>query len=391
MDFTLPDALTSLRDKTRTFIRDVVIPYEKDPRRTAHGPTDELRSELIAKALDAELLSPHVDTALGGLGLSHVGRAVVFEAAGYSMLGPMALNCAAPDEGNMHLMQAVATPAQQEQWLKPLAAGQTRSCFCMTEPAPGAGSDPSLLKTTAVNDGDDYIINGRKWLITGAEGAAFTIIMARTVVDGVDVGATMFLASLPNPGFRIERSLDSMDSSFTGGHSEVVLENLRVPKTDVLGEVGQGFRYAQVRLVPARLTHCMRWLGAAQRAQDIAVAYAHKREAFGQRIAAHEGIGFMLADNEIDLHTTRLSIWHTAWLLDQGERASAQSSMVKVHASEAIWRIVDRCVQVLGGMGVTADTEVERIFRDVRAFRIYDGPSEVHRWSIARRLGRDFQ
>lgn len=391
MDFTLPDSLAHLRDKTRTFIQKVVIPYEKDPRRSAHGPSDELRSELITQARDAGLLSPHVGIDLGGLGLSHVGRAVVFEAAGYSMLGPVALNCAAPDEGNMHLMQAVASAEQKQRWLKPLAQGETRSCFCMTEPSPGAGSDPTLLMTTAINDGNEFIINGRKWLITGADGAAFTIIMARTFVDDVDVGATMFLVDLPNPGFRIERALDTLDSSFTGGHAEVVLENLRVSKADVLGEVGEGFRYAQVRLVPARLTHCMRWLGAAQRAHDIAVAYAQKREAFGQPIIAHEGIGFMLADNEIDLHTTRLSIWHTAWLLDQGDRASAQSSMVKVHASEAIWRIVDRCVQVLGGMGVTADTEVERIFRDVRAFRIYDGPSEVHRWSIARRLARTAQ
>jgi acyl-CoA dehydrogenase len=391
VDFTLPDSLAQLRDKTCNFIQEVVIPYEKDPRRSAHGPSDELRSELITQARDAGLLSPQVDRDLGGLGLSHVGRAVVFEAAGYSMLGPVALNCAAPDEGNMHLMQAVASAEQKQRWLEPLAQGKTRSCFCMTEPSPGAGSDPTLLMTTAINDGDDFIINGRKWLITGADGAAFTIIMARTIVDDVDVGATMFLVDLPNPGFRIERALDTLDSSFTGGHAEVVLDNLRVSKTDVLGEVGEGFRYAQVRLVPARLTHCMRWLGAAQRAHDIAVVYAQKREAFGQPIIAHEGIGFMLADNEIDLHTTRLSIWHTAWLLDQGERASAQSSMVKVHASEAIWRIVDRCVQVLGGMGVTADTEVERIFRDVRAFRIYDGPSEVHRWSIARRLGRTAQ
>jgi len=191
MDFTLPDSLVQLRDKTRTFIREVVIPYEKDPRRTAHGPSDELRSELIAHARETGLLSPHVDTSLGGLGLPHIGRAVIFEAAGYSMLGPVALNCAAPDEGNMHLMQAVASTEQKERWLKPLAEGKTRSCFCMTEPSPGAGSDPTLLKTTAINDGDDFVINGRKWLITGADGAAFTIIMARTIVDDVDVGSLL--------------------------------------------------------------------------------------------------------------------------------------------------------------------------------------------------------
>ncbi|MEB2318670.1 MAG: acyl-CoA dehydrogenase [Pseudomonadota bacterium] len=386
MDFSLSPELSALRDRTREFIRDEVIPFERDPRRTAHGPTDDLRRELNAKARAAGLLAPHMEERWGGLGLGHVGRAVIFEEAGYSMLGPVALHCAAPDEGNMHLMSLVATPAQQERWLKPLAAAEGRSCFCMTEPAPGAGADPGALQTTAVAEGDEFVINGGKWLITGAEGAAFAIIMARTLVDGKDVGATMFLTDLPARGFRIERLLDSMDSSFTGGHAEVVLENVRIPRDDVLGEVGAGFRYAQVRLVPARLTHCMRWLGAARRAHDIATQYATQREAFGQPIIRHEGVGFMLADNEIDLHTARLAIWHTAWLLDQGQRASRESSMVKVHCSEAYWRVVDRSMQVLGGLGVTDDTEMQRIFRDVRAFRIYDGPSEVHRWSVARRL-----
>jgi acyl-CoA dehydrogenase len=282
----------------------------------------------------------------------------------------------------------VASEEHKRRWLAPMVAGKTRSCFLMTEPHPGAGSDPSLMQTTAVKDGDDFVINGRKWLITGAHGAAYAIIMARTIVDGQDVGATMFLADLPVKGLTIVRDLDTMDSSFTGGHSEIDLADVRIPASDVLGEVGQGFRNAQVRLVPARLTHCMRWLGAAQRAHDIASEYARRREAFGKKLIDHEGIGFQLADNEIDLHTTRLGVWHTAWLLDQGERASAESSMIKVHASEAVWRVVDRCVQVLGGMGVTRDTEIERIFRDIRAFRIYDGPSEVHRWTIARKLAK---
>lgn len=388
MDFTIPADLVTLRDRVSSFVRQKVIPFEKDPRRGAHGPSEELRSELVAAARKEGLLSPQVSTEFGGIGLSHVGRAIVFEAAGYSMLGPVALNCAAPDEGNMHLLGEVATPEQKEHLLRPMASGQARSCFCMTEPAPGAGSDPSLMQTVAVKDSDDFVINGRKWLITGAEGAAFAIIMARTIVDGEDVGATMFLTDLPAPGFRIDRMIDSIDSSFVGGHAEVVLEDLRIPAHQLLGEVGGGFRYAQVRLVPARLTHCMRWLGAATRAHDIAREYAGHREAFGQKIGNHEGIGFMLADNEIDLHTARLAIWHTAWLLDQGERASAESSMVKVFASEAYGRVVDRSMQVLGGLGLTADTEVERLFRDLRAFRIYDGPSEVHRWSIARRLSR---
>ena len=386
MDFSLTPRMQDLRDRTRAFVTDKIIPFERDPRRTSHGPTDELRLEMNALARHAGLLSPHVAEQWGGLGLNHRERAIVFEACGYSMLGPVAMNLAAPDEGNMHMLAEVATPAQKERYLRPLASGAKRSCFCMTEPSPGAGADPSALLTTAERQGDEFVINGTKWLITGADGAGFTIVMARTIVDGKDVGATMFLAELPHKGFRIGRLIDSMDTSFTGGHAEVHLENMRVPADSVLGEIGSGFRHAQVRLVPARLTHCMRWLGAARRAHDIALEYANRRVAFGQAIARHEGIGFMLADNEIDMHTTRLGIWHATSLLDQGQRGNTESSMMKVHASEAIYRVVDRCVQILGGLGLTGDTEVERIFRDVRAFRIYDGPSEVHRWNIARRL-----
>lgn len=388
MDFALSAELAALEARAAAFVRDEILPFETDPRRTAHGPTDDLRRELVAKARAAGLLSGHVPCEWGGLGLSHVGKAVLFEAAGYSMLGPVALNIAAPDEGNMHLLAEVGSEAQKARFLAPMASGETRSCFLMTEPHPGAGADPSLMKTEAVRDGDHYVINGLKWLITGARGAAFAIIMARTFEDGRELGATMFLADLPSEGFRIVRELDTLDSSFTGGHAEIALEDLRIPAADVLGAVGEGFRYAQARLVPARLTHCMRWLGCARRAHDIAVAYAARREAFGGTLLSHEGVGFMLADNEIELHTCRLAIRHAAWLLDQGERANVESSMVKVYASEAIFRVVDRSLQILGGLGMTRDTEVERIFRDVRGFRIYDGPSEVHRWNIARRLAR---
>lgn len=388
MDFSLPPELVELQERVRSFVETRIIPFEADARRSPHGPDEGLRADLVAEARSAGLLNPQVSTDFGGMGLSHLGKAVVLEASSYSMLGPIAMNCAAPDEGNMHLMEAVATSAQKERWLRPMTEGRTRSCFCMTEPHPGAGADPGRLSTTAVKKGDRFVINGMKWLITGADGAAFAIIMARTIVDGQELGATMFLCDLPTPGFRIQRSLDTMDSSFAGGHAVVELEELEIPETDILGEIGQGFRYAQVRLVPARLTHCMRWLGAAQRAHDIATCYAKEREAFGQTLIRHEGVGFMLADTEIDLHLTRLGVRHCAWLLDQGNRASAESSMIKVHASEACFRVADRAVQILGGMGVTRETEVERIFRDIRAFRIYDGPSEVHRWSIARRLER---
>ena len=316
------------------------------------------------------------------MALSHIAKAVVFEEAGYSWLGPTAMNIHAPDEGNIHLMEEVGSEAQKERWLRPQVQGHTRSCFAMTEPGEGAGADPSMLQTLAVRDGEDYVINGLKWLITGAEGASYVIIMAR-MEDG---SATMFLSDMDREGIVLERSMDAMDRCFTGGHGVLRFTNLRVPATDVLGEVGKGFRYAQVRLAPARLTHCMRWLGQARRAHEAALAYASQRRAFGKPLAEHEGVGFMLADNDIDLQTARLHIWHTAWMMDQGHKCNFESSRAKVVCSEAEWRVVDRSVQILGGQGVTAEKEVMRIFTDMRAFRIYDGPNEVHRWSMARKM-----
>ncbi len=382
MNFELPPEVRALRDRTRDFIAEQVIPLESDERQSHHGPSEALRKELIARARAAGLLTPHASIEMGGLGLSHIAKAAVFEEAGYSWLGPTALNIHAPDEGNIHLMEEVATPAQKERWLRPQVQGHTRSCFAMTEPAPGAGADPSMLATTAVRDGDDYVIDGLKWFITGAEGADYAIVMAR-MEDG---SATMFLTDMDRPGITLERSMDAMDSCFTGGHGVLRFKGLRIPASDVLGELGKGFRYAQVRLAPARLTHCMRWLGQARRAHDIALEYASRRTAFGKPLAEHEGVGFQLADNDMDLHTARLHIWHTAWLLDQGEKCNYESSRAKVVCSEAEWRVVDRCVQILGGQGVTSDTPVMRIFMDMRAFRVYDGPSEVHRWSMARKL-----
>lgn len=382
MNFALSEELLALQARVRDFILSEIIPMEHDPRQTAHGPSQELRQTLVEKARAQGLLTPHASREMGGLGLSHVAKAVIFEEAAYSPLGPTAMNIHAPDEGNIHLMEVVATEAQKDRWLRPLVQGHIRSCFAMTEPAPGAGSDPSMLATTAVRDGDDYVINGHKWLITGAEGASFAIIMARTE----DGNATMFLTDTNRPGFILERMMDSLDTCFTGGHAVLRFENLRVPLSDVLGEVGKGFRYAQVRLAPARLTHCMRWLGQARRAHDVASRYASRRESFGRKLGEHQGVGFMLADNEMDLLTTRLAIWHCAWVLDQGERGNFESSMTKVISSEGIWRVIDRSVQILGGQGVTSEAIVDRIFRDARGFRIYDGPNEVHRMSLARKI-----
>jgi acyl-CoA dehydrogenase len=281
-------------------------------------------------------------------------------------------------------MEAVANAEQRERWLRRQVQGEIRSCFAMTEPDPGAGSDPNMLATTAVRDGDEYVINGSKWFITGANGAAYAIIMAR-MEDG---SATMFLSEMSREGIVLERDMEAMDRCFTGGHSVLRFNNLRVSAKDVLGEIGKGFRYAQIRLAPARLTHCMRWLGQARRAHDIAVDYSSRRRAFGKTLAEHEGVGFMLADNDMDLQTARLHILHTAWMLDQGHQCNFESSRAKVVCSEAEWRVVDRSVQILGGQGVTGEQPVMRIFTDMRAFKIYDGPNEVHRWSLAQKIVR---
>ncbi|HEO1802306.1 TPA: acyl-CoA dehydrogenase [Acinetobacter baumannii] len=384
---TLPNELLELQQKVREFIQQEVIPLESDPRQDSHGPSEALRQELVSRARHRGLLTPHASQEMGGLGWSHLQKAVAFEEAGYSALGPIALNIHAPDEGNIHLLDAVANDAQKERWLRKLVAGEIRSCFAMTEPAPGAGSDPSMLQTTAIEDGDDYIINGHKWLITGADGASVAIIMAK-MEDG---SASMFLTDTNVEGFILEKNMSAMDSCFSGGHGILRFENLRIPKENVLGEIGKGFKYAQVRLAPARLTHCMRWLGQARRAHDIATQYARERQSFGKRLGDHQGIGFMLADNEMDILTTRLAVHYCAQVLDLGEKGNYESSLVKVISSEGIWRVVDRSVQILGGQAMTDESVVCKIFKDARGFRIYDGANEVHRMSIAKKLlGKQF-
>ena len=378
IDFSVPAELTELGERVRRFVIDQIVPYERDPRLTQHGPTDELRQELVELARAEGLL-----TIQSARGLTHVEQSVVYEAAGWSTLGPVALNCAAPDEGNMFLLSKLTTQDQAARFLDPVIDGRLRSVFAMTEPG-GAGSDPSQLKTAAHADGDEYVINGLKWLITGARGAGTWIVMA----DVVDGGPTLFLTTGDNPGIRIERIMNSMDRNYVEGHAVVRFEDLRVPAADVLGEVGEAMRYAQLRLAPARLTHAMRWLGAASRAQTIALDHAKERTAFGSPLIEHQGVSFMLAENEIALTQCRLSIWHTAWLLDQGEKARHESSITKAYVSEELFQVLDRCVQILGGIGVTDETVIEMIFRDIRGFRLYDGPTEVHKYAIARRLER---
>ena len=372
--------------KIETFIRSEVIPYEKDPRRGRHGPSDELVQELRAMARKAGVLTPHILP--DGSQLTQRETARILIKTGLSPLGPIACNTMAPDGSNMFLIGKVGNAEQKARFLAPLMSGKVRSAFFMTEPADsgGAGSDPSMMQTTCTLDGNHWVINGRKKFITGADGASVGIVMAKS-----DAGACMFLVDLPDPAIRMLRVLDTIDSAMAGGHAEVEIDNLRVPADQMLGACGEGFKYAQIRLSPARLSHCMRWLGLSMRANEIATDYACRRHAFGKPLVDHEGVGFMLADNLIDLKQSELMIDWCAGVLDTGSLGTAESSMAKVAVSEALMRVADRCVQVMGGSGISADTIVEQAFREMRAFRIYDGPTEVHKWSLAKKIKRDWK
>ena len=388
IDFEIPAEVAARRDRIRSFVEDRVIPYERDPRLTRHGPNEELRTELVGLAREAGLLTFQAQRRFGGWEPSHREQAVLFEAAGWSTLGPVALNCAAPDEANMYLLSKIADDKQVEKFLVPVIDGRQRSVFAMTEPG-GAGSDPGQLKTEAVFDGDEYVINGHKWLITGANGAKTWIIMARVAPNahGAD-GPTLFLCEGDTPGIELERVMNTMDRNYVEGHGVVRFTDVRLPASAVLGEVGEALRYAQLRLTPARLTHAMRWLGAAARAQSIAVEHARTRTAFGKTLGEHQGVGFMLADNEIALQQSRLAIWWACWVLDTGAKGRHESSMVKAVVSEELFKVADRCVQILGGMGISDETPVGMIFSDMRAFRLYDGPTEVHKYAISRQVLR---
>ena len=299
----MTERATAIASRVESFVRDVVVPYESDDRLGFHGPADALVSELRAKAREAGVLTPHILE--DGSHLTQRETAIVLTRTGLSPLGPIACNTAAPDEGNMYLLGKVGTTEQKARFLDPLVKGEARSAFFMTEPAEagGAGSDPSMMQTSCHLDGNHWCINGRKKFITGAEGAHVGIVMARS-----DDGACMFLVDLPDPAIRTVRVIDTIDSSMPGGHAEVDIVDLRVPADQMLGASGEGFTYAQIRLSPARLSHCMRWLGLAMRAHEIAAEYACRRHAFGKQLVDHEGVGFMLADNLIDLKQAELMI-----------------------------------------------------------------------------------
>ncbi|WP_420993577.1 acyl-CoA dehydrogenase family protein [Cupriavidus sp. 30B13] len=370
-----------LREATREFVERHAIPRE-DPA-LAHdvAALDAVTRELRDLARRAGIYAPQLPRELGGLGLDWRQRAGVLEEAGRSFLGAPALNCAPPDQPNMINLLQQGTPAQQARYLMPLVRGEIRSCFAMTEPAPGAGSDPSMLRTVAERAGGGWVLNGHKWFISGAVGAAFAIVLAQTAH-----GPTLFVVDTAQPGYRLVRNIGSMDGYQVGGHGEIVLEQCAVGADAVLGEIGQGFAYAQARLEPARLSHCMRFIGRASRAMEIAQHHAAQRESFGQRLSELQQVQAMVADAHIDLHACRLMVRDCAQRLDAGLPVKHESAMVKVFVSEAVWRVADRAVQIMGALGVSDDTPVSMIQRELRPFRIYDGASELHRATLARRI-----
>lgn len=385
-DLTTPPEIADLALRVREFITTSVIPRESELEGPGHGLSHPLRAELQAAARAAGVFAPTAPRELGGHGLDHRSMVPVLEECGRSLLGPAAMNCSAPDEGNMALLERIATPRQRSRYLEPLCAGDIRSSFSMTEPSPGAGADPTLLRTRAVEVDGTWVIDGEKWFITGADGAAFSIVMAKTAH-----GATMFLVDADNPGMRIEHRLDTMDRAVSGGHAFVAFEQCEVSADSVLGEVDKGFEYAQLRLGPARLTHCMRWLGAARRAHETAVAYAAERPMFSEHLTDLGMAQQMIADNEIDIAASRNLIRHAAGALDAGYAAKQETSICKTFVAEAVFRIADRSMQLCGGSGTLFDLPIARILIDGRAFRIYDGPSEVHRMSIAKRAVRNWR
>jgi acyl-CoA dehydrogenase len=377
------EGLPALRDRLRRFVEDECIPRERAELAHDIGGLDRVLGELQALARAAGLYAPQLPPELGGLGLNWRDRAVILEEAGRSQLGAGALNCAPPDQPNMINLLGSGSAAQKQKYLLPLAAGKIRSCFAMTEPAPGAGSDPSMLSTRAEKTAGGWVINGRKWFISGALGAAFAIVLARS-----GEGASLFIVDTDNPGYRLTRMIPSMDGFQVGGHGEIEFADCRVGDDALLGVAGKGFDYAQARLEPARLSHCMRFIGRASRAMEIAQDYARKRESFGKPLAEQQQVQAMVADSHIDLYAARLVTWHVAALLDAGLPVQHESAMAKVFVSEAVNRVADRAVQITGALGISEDTPVSLIARELRPFRIYDGASEVHRATLARRIFR---
>jgi acyl-CoA dehydrogenase len=390
IDFSISPELEVARQSATAFMEEFVYPNESKLVEDQGLPGDlEIDLQRRVKALG--LWAPNLPREWGGMGIGYIGQALINEIAGRSVIAPRLFGNAAPDAGNAELLLIAATPEQKEKYLHPLAAGEVRSCFAMTEPEV-AGSDPTGLRTTAVRDKHDWVINGHKWFISGAIGSAFAIVMAVTdkTADSHH-RASMILVPTETPGFNIIRAVPVMGSGGIGGHCEIRFEDCRVPVTNLLGELGQGFKLAQARLGPGRIQHCMRWVGAAQRSFEMMCAYALKRQSFGEPLAKKQTVQNWIADSAAEIDAARLMTLHTAWKLDRGDDARIEISLIKFFGARVLHDVVDRAIQIHGALGYSKDLPLEMFYRDARAARIYDGPDEVHRQVVAQRILKTFE
>lgn len=390
IDFTIPAKLQSARNAVTAFMDQYVYPNEHKIVED-EGIPQELERELQDKVKAQGLWAPHLPKEWGGMGIGFIGQALVNEVIGRSVIGPRVFGNAAPDAGNAELLLIAATPEQQKKYLGPLAAGEVRSCFAMTEPEV-SGSDPTGLRTTANCEGDEWVINGHKWFISGAIGSAFAIVMAVTDTTADPYSrASMILVPTNTPGFNIVRAVGVMGSGGVGGHCEIRFENCRVPAGNLLGEIGKGFKLAQARLGPGRIQHCMRWVGAAQRSFEMMCRYSLKRESFGEPLAKKQTIQNWIADSAAEINAARLMTLNAAWKMDRGDDARVEISLIKFYGARVLNDVIDRAIQTHGALGYSKDTPLEMFFRDARAARIYDGPDEVHRQVVAQRILQTFR
>lgn len=393
MNFEIPLKVEDLRGRIAAFVARELLPLESDrDAYDAHGNIS-LEQLAIARAkARAEgiwcLQLPQPD----GSSIGRAGMAVCYEEMNRSIFGPAVFNSAAPDDGNMMVLEALATPEQKERWLKPIVEGKVRSAFAMTEPHPGGGSDPSMIQTRAEKKGDTYVIHGRKWFITGAEEASHFILIARTS-DDPRHGLSAFLYHKDQPGWRITRRIGIMGPEEHGGHCEIEFDGLEVSADNMLLGEGRGLKVTQARLGPARLTHCMRWLGLSKRCVEIATAYAQERQGFGIRLADRESIQMMLGDLAMGIEIGRLLVMKAAWELDRGGFARKEVSMAKIHVANLLHKAADTAIQINGARGYSTDTVLEWIYRYARQARLVDGADEVHKMVLNRLLeeeGRSF-
>ncbi len=395
MDFTIPPHIEDFRARIARFVEDEILPLEAD--RANYDPHENIRTDVLEylreKARTEGLWCLQLKEETGGQGLDKMGMAVCYEEMNRSIFGPVVFNAAAPDDGNMMVLEKVATEDQKERWLQPIVQGKVRSAFVMTEPHPGSGSDPGgMMLTTATRKGDKYVIRGRKWFITGAEDSDHFILVARTS-DDPRKGLTAFLHGKSEPGFRIDRRIPIMGPEEHGGHCEIVYEDMEIPAENLLMNEGDGLKMTQIRLGPARLTHCMRWLGLSKRCVEIASTYAHERFAFGERLSKRESIQMMLGDLAMQIEIGRMLVMKAAWELDRGGYARKEVSMAKVHVANVLHKAADTAIQINGARGYSKDTPLEWIYRYARQARLVDGADEVHKMVLHRNVeaqGRGF-